>query len=46
MQYNNGNTYDGDWVDDIIQGSGKFIYSNGDQYDGRWIRGQKMVRVL
>lgn len=34
MEFNNGNTYTGDWKDDAIDGKGVFEYSNGDKYEG------------
>jgi len=35
--YVNGDIYDGDFVDGIREGRGKYMYaSNGDKYDGEW----------
>ena len=28
--------YDGEWVDDMKHGKGKYILENGEVYDGEW----------
>ena len=33
-QYLDGGRFEGEWVDDRIQGKGKSIYANGNVYDG------------
>jgi hypothetical protein len=32
--------YEGEWVDDRIQGRGKSIYANGNVYEGEWVDGR------
>jgi hypothetical protein len=32
----NGSKYIGSWVNDKIQGFGRFIHPNGDVYEGHW----------
>ena len=32
--YLDGGRYEGEWVEDRIQGKGKSVYSNGNVYDG------------
>jgi radial spoke head protein 1 len=35
--YPTGDIYDGDFLDGIREGRGKYMYaSNGDKYDGEW----------
>ncbi len=34
-----GAKYEGDYVTDLKQGSGKYTYPNGDVYDGEWVNG-------
>lgn len=36
MRYDNGNTYEGEWINGIREGSGRMVYSNGDVYEGEW----------
>jgi len=28
--------YDGDWLNDLIEGNGVYLYSNGDKYEGEF----------
>ena len=38
----NGNIiYDGDFVNGLFEGDGKFIYENGEYYIGQWLNGKK-----
>ena len=39
--YNNGDSYNGEWISDLPHGNGKFIYSSGKRYNGGWIKGQR-----
>jgi hypothetical protein len=34
--YDNGNKYEGKWVDGQRHGTGTFVYTNGDRYYGDW----------
>ena len=34
--YNDGNTYEGDWVYDMKEGIGVMKYANGNKYEGEW----------
>jgi hypothetical protein len=36
MTFANGDKYNGEWKNDIIEGKGVFIWANGDIYEGRW----------
>jgi len=36
LYYNNGNRYEGDWVDDKKKGKGICYYANGSKYEGQW----------
>jgi len=36
MVFDNGDIYDGSWLDGNKYGWGKMIYKNGDIYDGEW----------
>lgn len=33
-------SYEGDWVDGIIHGHGKYTYSDGAVYEGTWVEGK------
>jgi hypothetical protein len=33
-QFDNGDTYEGNWVNDVINGYGKYTWSSGDVYEG------------
>ena len=42
--YQNGDSYEGDWVNGKRDGKGKMIYANGDAYEGDWVNGKgKMI---
>ncbi|CAF5142315.1 unnamed protein product, partial [Rotaria magnacalcarata] len=41
MNYANGHTYTGDWMEDLPTGEGIFTYTNGDQYEGQYKNGQR-----
>ena len=36
IEYNNGDIYDGNWLNDKIEGEGKIEYNNGDIYIGNF----------
>lgn len=36
MVWDNGNIYEGQWLNGIKQGTGKLIWANGDVYEGQW----------
>ena len=36
MVQEDGSTYEGNWVDDKMQGWGKFTDVNGEVYEGEW----------
>jgi len=41
FKLNNGDTYEGDFKDDVREGFGKYSYKNGDEYEGEWRHGEK-----
>jgi hypothetical protein len=42
IQYwSDGSIYDGHWVDDLVDGIGRYKDSDGNVYEGGWRRGQK-----
>ena len=34
--YDDGNRYEGEWVDDLMRGKGTYYYKNGEMYVGDW----------
>ena len=36
---NTGGKYEGEYVADLKEGSGKYTFANGDTYDGQWKAG-------
>ena len=42
MEYENGDKYDGEWVNDIKEGNGIMKYNNGDLYVGEWANDMKI----
>jgi preprotein translocase subunit SecG len=40
MEYENGDVYEGHWVDDLRHGKGKITFVNKSSYDGNWSNGQ------
>jgi hypothetical protein len=34
MQFSNGSTYEGDWIEDKMEGEGLFIDIDGLEYEG------------
>ena len=38
MMYKNGDTYEGEWEDDYINGHGKYSWSTGDFYIGKFVK--------
>ena len=39
--YKNGDIkYDGDFVNDVYEGKGKYIFENGKYYIGQWLNGK------
>ncbi|MCJ1284158.1 hypothetical protein MMC26_003489 [Xylographa opegraphella] len=42
MYYTNGDTYRGEWVDDLPNGQGKMVYAKtGNTYTGGWLNGKR-----
>ena len=39
--WDNGDTYEGDWVDGDRTGKGKSTFANGDTYEGDWVDGYR-----
>jgi len=42
MRFEDGNEYEGDWVNNQKHGRGVLNYVNGDKYDGEWRHDQKL----
>jgi hypothetical protein len=40
MTYKNGNSYEGDWVDDYRHGKGVFTWPDGSRYEGNFTSGR------
>jgi hypothetical protein len=38
-QFDDGDTYEGNLVNDVMNGYGKYTWSNGDIYEGDWVNG-------
>ncbi|EGZ05964.1 hypothetical protein PHYSODRAFT_255382, partial [Phytophthora sojae] len=36
-KYANGCSYDGDWLDDVRHGNGRYTFTDGSCYDGAWL---------
>lgn len=36
MKWNDGATYEGEWIDGMAFGFGRFTHINGDSYFGEW----------
>ena len=36
MTYNNGDKYEGEWINDKKEGKGIYYYNIGEQYGGEW----------
>lgn len=34
MKYSSGDTYEGEWENDVQHGSGLYTWADGDYYDG------------
>jgi hypothetical protein len=34
--FNNGDRYEGDWINNVKEGKGKCYYVNGDVYEGEY----------
>ena len=41
VKYDNGDSYDGEWVKHERHGHGVYTYANGVRYDGEWKEGKK-----
>ena len=42
MYYTNGDTYSGQWMDDLPNGQGKMVYAKtGNTYTGGWLNGKR-----
>ena len=39
--YSDGETYEGQWVNNVKEGFGKYTYANGDVYEGEYVNGEK-----
>jgi hypothetical protein len=39
--WKNGDSYEGNWKNDLRDGKGVFIWSDGDKYDGEWKKDMK-----
>ena len=37
MTYNNGDVYEGQWLNNLKDGKGQMTYSNGDKQIGNWL---------
>ncbi|KAL9188940.1 hypothetical protein ACHAXT_011430 [Thalassiosira profunda] len=40
-RFHDGDVYDGEWKDDMYDGTGTFTWADGDVYDGEWLYGAK-----
>ena len=36
MYYENGDIYEGEWIDDKANGKGIYIHAQGGKYEGEW----------
>ena len=41
FQYDNGDCYDGDWINNRKDGHGRYQFANGDVYEGAFVNGLK-----
>ena len=41
MTYENGNKYEGQWVNDKKEGEGTMTYADGAKYEGQWVNDKK-----
>lgn len=41
MDFSNGDSYEGDWENDLQEGQGNLRYSNRNEYSGMWKEGRK-----
>ena len=41
MIYPDGSKYEGNWLEGMKDGEGKYTYINGDTYEGKWENGVK-----
>lgn len=39
LQGHGQESYDGEWVNDLMHGRGKYIFANGSVYEGQWRAG-------
>lgn len=39
--WNNGDVYDGNWVEGEMTGKGTYVWINGNKYDGDWLNGNR-----
>ena len=39
--YENGDKYEGEWIDSFKDGKGIYTYNNGDVYEGEFKKGKK-----
>ena len=40
-RFDNGDKYDGEWLDGRFSGKGIYIWESGNKYDGNWVNGRK-----
>lgn len=45
MKFPDGSTFDGNWVEDEIDGEGTYTYPNGDIYKGSFKQGKVGARA-
>ncbi len=41
--WSNGDKYEGDWKENMMNGKGKKTYANGAFYDGTWLNGKMIL---
>jgi len=41
INYNNGDKYEGEYIDNIKEGKGIYYYNNGDKYEGEFVNYKK-----
>lgn len=46
QQFQTGENYKGEWVQDKMHGIGSIVYPNGDCYEGQWDEGKRVYGTL
>jgi 1-phosphatidylinositol-4-phosphate 5-kinase len=41
MKFPDGSSYDGEWCQGLMDGSGKYIWDNGNYYHGNYSKGKR-----